>query len=50
MSKASEAHAMSRYEEILDACQELYEVMPYQDIYILHVAQETSSTLTYIYN
>ena len=50
MSKASEAHAMSRYEEILDACAELYEVMAYKDITILKLAQHTSFTRTSIYN
>lgn len=50
MSKASEARTMSRYEEILDACAELYEVMPYKDITILKLAQHTSFTRTSIYN
>ena len=50
MPKASEERTMGRREEIVNACRELYEVMPFKEITILKIGQHTSFTRTSIYN
>ena len=50
MPKASEERTMNRREEIVDACRELYEVMPFKEITISKIGQHTSFTRTSIYN
>ena len=50
MPNASEERTKNRREEIVDACRELYEVLPFKEITILKIGQHTSFTRTSIYN
>lgn len=50
MSERSAELANSRREEIIAACQKLYETMSYREITIKEIAEETSFTRPSIYN
>lgn len=48
--ESSDALAAARREEIVDACAQLYEEMPFKDVTILKIGEKTSFTRTSIYN
>ncbi len=50
MPKASEARALARREEIVDACAQLYEAKPFKEITLGEIGAKTSFTRTSIYN
>ena len=48
--ESSDALAAARREEIVDACAQLYEEMPFKDVTILKIGEKTSFTRTSVYN
>ena len=50
MPKGSEKLTNARRQEIIDACEQLYEVMPFKDITLGEIGAKTSFTRTSIYN
>jgi len=50
MPKGSEEHTKSRKEEIVTACEKLYETMSFKEITIKDIGNATSFTRTSIYN
>ena len=50
MPKASEQLTLARREEIVDACAQLYEEMPFKEVTLLKIGEKTSFTRTSIYN
>ena len=50
MPKVSAEFSTSRREEIISACEKLYQTMNFKDITIIEIGKETSFTRTSIYN
>lgn len=50
MPKVSEEFSTSRREEIISACEKLYQIMNFKDITIIEIGKITSFTRTSIYN
>lgn len=50
MPRGSEALTQARREEIIDACEQLYETMSFKDVTIKEIGKVTSFTRTSIYN
>ena len=50
MPRGSEALTQARREEIIDACEKLYETMSFKDVTIKEIGKVTSFTRTSIYN
>lgn len=50
MPKITQARALARREEIVDACAQLYEVKPFKEITLGEIGANTSFTRTSIYN
>ena len=47
--ESSDALPAARREEIVDACAQLYEEMPFKDVTILKIGEKTSFTRTSVY-